>query len=100
MQSATLGLHELSLLLEFGRPGNDRRQVKAESLGDLPSLPFPGVALPIRAVPADYETRFDQSREVPAQRGLGEPVRAQRELLVRGEDDEIGPLPGDERGLG
>ncbi len=50
-----------------------------------------GIALAVWAIPADDQACVDEERQVPPHRRRGHAVRPQRDLLVRGKDDEIVP---------
>ena len=77
--------------LDFGGSRDQGGEVEAEGLRDRPVPALAGIALAVGAVPADDQASVDEERQVPPHGRRGHAVRPQRDLLVRGEDDQIVP---------
>lgn len=62
---AAFSLRLLGQPFELGCARHKWRQVEAEGGLDLAPLPFPGIALAVRAIAADHQATVDQGGQVP-----------------------------------
>src|SRR5208283_6079613 len=74
---------------ELLNAGDERREVESERELKLPSPALPREAFAVWTVAPEHEPGVDQACQMPAQRRGGHPMRPQRELLIRGEDDQV-----------
>jgi len=92
LELKTLGSDLLRQVRQLARTGEQRRETEAESGFDVPSPAPMCIALAIRAIAALDQSGIDQCGKMPAQGRPGDAVRAQRQLLVRRENNQTAAL--------